>query len=204
MRLSDKAMRRLIWLLLALALLFLGNAFYIPAKAILAQHLLHESWQQTLAGGGEINKPWPWADTWPVARLQVPSQDIDHIVLEGDTGNTLAFAPGRSTYTSLHDELGFILINAHRDTHFRFLQDIALGETLFLQQADGFVQRYIVQDTQVVDAKTAYLRAPSRGRWLVLVTCYPFDVIQTGGTLRYVVMAEAVEPATVIASALAK
>ena len=202
MRLSDKAMRRLIWILLVLALLVLANAFYIPAKAMLAQHLLHESWEATLQAGGEINKPWPWADTWPVARLQVPALGVDQIVLEGDTGNTLAFAPGRNTATSLHAELGFILINAHRDTHFRFLREIALGETLHLQQADGFVQTYRVQDTQVVDAGMAWLRAPAQGHWLVLVTCYPFDAIQTGGSLRYVVMAEALEPQTVIASAL--
>lgn len=202
MRLSDKAMRRLIWILLALALLFMGNAFWIPAKAMLAQFLLQDAWEATLASGGDTYRPWPWADTWPVARLRVPALDVDHIVLEGDTGNTLAFAPGRSMHAALHDELGFTLINAHRDTHFRYLKDIALGEIITLQAPDGFVQAYRVQDMQVVDAGTAYLHAPAQGRWLVLVTCYPFDALQTGGSLRYVVMAEAVEPQTQIANAL--
>ena len=199
MRLSDKFMRRLIWILLALALLFLGNAFYIPAKAMLAQFLLQDAWDATLATGGDMYRPWPWADTWPVARLRVPALDVDQIILEGDTGNTLAFAPGRTMHAALHDELGFTLINAHRDTHFRFLQALELGEIVFLQQSDGATQAYRVQDMQVVDASTAYVRAPAIGRWLVLVTCFPFDAIQTAGSLRYVVMAEAVEPYTAVA-----
>jgi len=81
--LSDKTMRRLIWILLAAALFFLGSAFYIPAKAMLAQQLLQQAWADTLRSHGKINRPWPWADTWPVARLIVPGRHIDQIVLEG-------------------------------------------------------------------------------------------------------------------------
>ena len=37
---------------------------------------------------------WPWADTWLIARLVVPSLAIDQIVLEGTYGRTLDFGPG--------------------------------------------------------------------------------------------------------------
>lgn len=200
--LSDKAMRRLIWLLLALALFFLGSAFYIPAKAMLAQSLLQQAWAETLASHGQITKPWPWADTWPVARLIVPAHAIDQIVLEGDTGNSLAFAPGESiqSYTNKHS--GAIMISAHRDTHFRFLRDIALGESIELQNEDGSIERYRVQDLQIIDTRLGDVAVPGTGKWLVLVTCYPFDALQAGGSRRYVVSAEAVpgssEPSTSI------
>ncbi len=39
-------------------------------------------------------KPWPWADTHPVARLIAPAQDADVLVLAGASGRTLAFGPG--------------------------------------------------------------------------------------------------------------
>jgi sortase A len=190
--LSDKAMRRLIWLLLALALFFLGSAFYIPAKAMLAQALLQRAWQETLASHGEDYKPWPWADTWPVARLVVPAQAIDQIVLEGDTGNSLAFAPGRSLASFEQTHRGAILISAHRDTHFQFLKNVALGERIDLQDEVGHIEHYRVQDLQIIDSRYGDIVLPQDGKWLVLVTCYPFDALTAGGSQRYVVTAEAV------------
>lgn len=189
--LSDKMMRRLIWILLALALYFLGCAFYIPAKAMLAQSLLQQAWAETVASQGQINKPWPWADTWPVARLRVPAHAIDQIVLQGDTGNSLAFAPGRSVESEVDKFSGAVLISAHRDTHFRFLKDVALGEIIELQNEEGLTDRYRVEDLQILDTRYGDIAMPQTGKWLVLVTCYPFDAIQTGGPLRYVVTAEA-------------
>jgi len=190
--LSDKMMRRLIWILLALALFFLGSAFYIPAKAMLAQQLLQQAWADTLTSHGQISKPWPWADTWPVARLIVPAHDIDQIVLEGDTGNSLAFAPGQSiqSYTGKHRSA--IMISAHRDTHFHFLKNVILGEIIELQHEDGSIVRYRVQDRQIIDTRYGDVAVPTSGNWLVLVTCYPFDALQAGGSQRYVVSAEAV------------
>jgi sortase A len=193
--LSDKLMQRLIWLLLALALFFLGTAFYIPAKAMLAQTLLHRAWTNTLARHGQINKPWPWADTWPVARLRVPAHHIDQIVLEGDTGNSLAFAPGQSLQSFVDKQTGAIMISAHRDTHFRFLKDVALGEIITLQNEDGEVDRYQVQDLEIIDTRYGHVSMPQSGKWLVLVTCYPFDAISNAGSQRYVVTAEAVADA---------
>ena len=190
--LSDKALRRLIWLLLALAIYFLGSAFYIPAKAVLAQSLLQHAWAGTLAGHGRISKPWPWADTWPVARLIVPAHHIDQIVLEGDSGNSLAFAPGQSLQSFTDKDTGAILISAHRDTHFRFLKDVALGEQIDLQNEAGEITRYRVQDLQVIDTRDPAVSLPPRGKWLLLVTCYPFAAITTGGRQRYVVSAEAI------------
>jgi sortase A len=188
--LSDKAIRRLIWLLLALAVFFLGSAFYIPAKAVLAQSLLQQAWADTLVSHGRVNKPWPWADTWPVARLIVPRHDIDQIVLEGDMGNSLAFAPGQSIQSYAGKHGGAIMISAHRDTHFHFLKNVRIGETIELQSPTGKIVRYCVRNLQIIDVRYGDIAAPRVGKWLLLVTCYPFDAIQAGGSLRYVVSAE--------------
>lgn len=195
-RLSDKMLRRLIWLLLSLALFFLGTAFYIPAKAMLAQVLLRQAWANTLLHQGQVNKPWPWADTWPVARLIVPSQDIDQIVLHSDAGNSLAFGPGESVQSFQGKQHSVTMISAHRDTQFHFLKDIAIGETIALQNTQGLYQRYRVQDMQILDTRNGNIRVPQTGRWLIMVTCYPFGALLAGGSKRYIVTAQAVGNAT--------
>ncbi|MFC3105523.1 class D sortase [Salinisphaera aquimarina] len=81
---------------------------------------------------------------------------------------------------------------AHRDTRFRFLEELAVGDMLALEDLDGTVRRYRVTDTQIVrwDRFTTP-RAPG-ARTLALATCYPFDAV-TPGPLRYVVHARAVD-----------
>jgi len=47
---------------------------WIYVKAEVAQHLLQRAWSRTRAGD-RSSKPWPWADTWPVARLTLCRRD---------------------------------------------------------------------------------------------------------------------------------
>jgi sortase A len=52
--------------------------------------------------------------------------------------------------------------------------------------------RFHVREATVVDARTAVIGSAGDGTAaLVLVTCYPFDAVNPGGPLRYVVAAEA-------------
>ena len=182
---------------LVLALVFVGlwqtgSGAWIYIKAQLAQVLLQRAWASTLAGQQEV-KPWPWADTWPIARLVVPSQGIDQIVLEGAYGRTLAFGPGRLESHSPARGIGTMILTGHRDTHFRFLGKLHAGETILLQTRTGIWHRFTVRDGLIVDARTASIRADEDGRHLILVTCYPFHAIVPGGPLRYMVIAEIVE-----------
>jgi len=174
------------------ALLLLGGACllrgsWIFAKAALAQLLLRQAWAATRAGDARA-RPWPWADTWPVARLRSPERRVDLIVLEGATGSSTAFGPGHLIGTAAPGTPGNVALAAHRDTHFRFLRDLTPGEPLWLELPDGRSERYTVQRTSVVDERdTRLLQAP--GEWLTLITCYPFDAPLPGGPLRYVVQA---------------
>src|SRR5882757_3369108 len=68
-------------LLLALAgLILFGQGAYIHAKALLAQVLLERAFNTTIATGLQT-KPWSWADTWPVARIEVKRLHARAIVL---------------------------------------------------------------------------------------------------------------------------
>src|ERR671935_841939 len=122
-------MRRLLLpLLLTLAgLILFGQGAYIHAKALLAQVLLERAFAQTIATGRET-KPWSWADTWPVARIEVKRLGERAIVLAGSSGQALAFGPGHVERTANAGERGVAVYAAHRDTHFHFLKDIVIGD----------------------------------------------------------------------------
>ena len=166
---------------------FLVDAFWLFGKAQVGQMLLSRAWAKTLEDGEE-HKPWPWADHWPVARLISEEHNIDQIVLAGDSGSVLAFAPGMNLQAAKPGEGGTVLISGHRDTHFRFLKDIKPGAELILQTRDG-IHRYRIEETRIVDSRTTRIDPTLGERQLVLVTCYPFDAIEAGGPMRYVKLA---------------
>lgn len=185
----NRALLGLAALSLALGLWQLGGAAAIHGKAWLAQRLLERAWTATLAGDGAV-KPWPWADTWPVARLRVPEAGIDLFVLAGASGRTLAFGPAVVDGT---DGLGHRILSGHRDTHFAFLRDLADGSRLELQDASGAWHRYRVHGHQVIDTRRPVMAAAAGpADLLTLVTCWPFDAVAPGGPLRYAVTAEAI------------
>jgi sortase A len=178
-------------LLVGVGLWQLGTAGAIHAKALLAQVLLMRAWAATL-GGAVAARPWPWADTHPVARLQVPALGVDQIVLAGASGRTLAFGPGHLGGTAIPGSAGHTVISGHRNTHFRFLEDLAPGTALRLQRSDGDWRVYRVAGREVIDARHARLVRDDGRPALTLVTCYPFDALVPGGPLRYLVFAEGV------------
>lgn len=177
-------------LLLGFGLWQLGGAGWIKAKAWLAQRLLDQAWATTLAGSAQV-RPWPWADTWPVARLEVADLGVDLFVLSGTSARNLAFGPTALEGTAALDHS---IVSGHRDTHFAFLRHLEAGKRFRLQDREGAWQDYVVRGHSILDVRQEIRVRPGNGRTLLtLVTCYPFDAVDPGGPLRYAVTAEAVE-----------
>ena len=122
-------------LLIAGAVL-IGQGLWIHAKAMLAQVLLERAFAQTLATGQTV-KPWSWADTWPVARVEFPRLGKSEIVLAGASGQALAFGPGQVERTPPAGEPGTTIYSAHRDTHFAFLGAVMNGDEVVVTRGDG-------------------------------------------------------------------
>ena len=182
-------------LLLAVAgLILFGQGAYIHAKALVAQVLLDRAFEKTLATG-EATKPWSWADTWPVARIEVKRLNARAIVLAGSSGQALAFGPGHVERTPDVGERGVAVYSAHRDTHFAFLKNIVVGDEIEVTRQDGHTFRYRVDATSVVRFDASGIDPLADGHELVLSTCWPFDVM-TQGPERYLVHA------TMVGSAL--
>lgn len=180
------------------ALLVLAGAWQLAAgawihvKAGVAQVLLRSAWARTehAAGSpavqhGVQHRPWPWADTAPVARLIAPRLQVDLIVLDGFSGQALAFGPGL-----VRADDGAVVLSAHRDTHFAFLRDVMPGERLEFERVGESAREFWVRETRVVDYRDAGALLGSTSDTLVLVTCWPFDAIAPGGPLRLLVFAQ--------------
>jgi sortase A len=166
------------------SLLFTIKALWIPLKAEIAQRLLSQTWQQILSGD-EQARPWPWADTQPVAILLVPRFSIEQFVLGGNSGRNLAFGPVMLEGASEGKDR---VISGHRDTHFEYLRDLRIGDLIHLTTASGD-EAYVVERTEVVDSRRKLMIVEPSIQRLSLVTCYPFDAITSGGPLRYVITA---------------
>lgn len=174
------------------AVILIGRGLWIPAKAALAQVLLERSWSQTRAArsAGRAHRPWPWADTWPVARLSAPRLGVRRVVLAGASGRSLAFAPGHVDGTADPGSPGNSAIAGHRDTSFAFLRRLRDGDELIVERPDGVVARYLVRDFEIVDRSRGDVLAQTGDDLLTLVTCWPFDALAPGGAERYLVRAE--------------
>ncbi len=178
----------------AIGALCLTDAAWIQLKAQLAQWLIARAWEQTELGA-DTPRPWPWADTRPVARLVFAGAEPHALyVLEGASGRNLAFGPTHDPASVLPGERGNSVIAGHRDTTFLFLRTVRVGDRLSSER-HGKVTWFAVRDVRVVDERRTRIELASAAPRLTLSTCYPFDAVVPGGPLRWVVTADAVPPA---------
>ncbi|MDT8449393.1 MAG: class D sortase [Wenzhouxiangellaceae bacterium] len=175
---------RTLVIVLALAAIWQAAEFgRVQGKGMLGQWLMRTSWAASDEGNTPTD-PWPGARTRPVARLFMPELKIDRLVVDGVETPNLAWGPGLQTGAN-----GHTVIAAHRDTHFRFLGDLAPGQHIELEHPAGVIRSWIVDDTRIVDSRTTRLDMEAAGPLLTLVTCWPIDAIESGGPLRLVVTA---------------
>ena len=182
-------MKKLVFLLTAIGFSIFAYGAYIPAKAVLAQYLINDAWNDSIRTG-EIHKPWEWADMHPVMKLSSKKYNKDLIVLSGDKGNSLAFAPGYNINSYKPNRGGTTVISGHRDTHFRFLKEVSINDIFELTDRNNITASYTVSDIAIIDATEQGISIHSNEEEVKLVTCYPFDAIIAGGPLRYVVTAK--------------
>jgi sortase A len=186
---------------LALAAMFVAvgawqvaSAGWIHAKAFVAQRLIAASWLQA-RDGGVARRPWPGADMRPVARMIVPALGADLYVLDNASPRALAFGPAHVAGTAMPAGSGNTVLVAHRDTHFAFLERIAIGDEIEVEGNHGRRTRYRVSEVTIVDKRESRVLEEAGEPQLTLVTCYPFAALRPGTRLRYVVVARRIDGA---------
>jgi sortase A len=176
---------------LVVGLLALGYAAYVVADA----HA-YQAYEQSKFEDVSIKEPPVLlVEGGVIGEIQVPRLQLKAIVVQGDSHTILRRAVGHIPETALPGTLGNVVLAGHRDTFFRPLRNIRLGDAITLKTPDGAFQ-YLVESTEVVPASAVEVLNATTGRTLTLITCYPFDYIGPAPN-RYVVRArELVSPST--------
>lgn len=190
-------MTKLFRRLVVSALVIVGGAMsiqasWLPTKAWVSQQLINYSWQQSISAQERlvVVKPWPWADTYPIAELVFQRLDKSIVVLNGGDPTTLAFSAGAVAPFNQPTATNPFVVAGHRDSHFSFLEDIAMKDIISLVDTQGKTQLYQVQNIDIVDATTGQLPLIADEKTLVLITCYPFNQLGNDSNERYVITAK--------------
>jgi len=196
---SSKPRRMLLaWGLLIIGMLLSIQASWLPAKAWLSQQLIQHSWQQSMATQANTvsanypqtaSKPWPWADTFPIAELAFQRLNKSLVVLNGGDPTTLAFSAGAIAPFNQTNSTKPFVVAGHRDSHFSFLKQVAMKDIISLTNVQGRDQLYQVERIDIVDAASGQLPLLADESNLVLITCYPFEGIGNDANERYVITA---------------
>jgi len=164
-------------MLLLVALATLGYVGGSVGGAALYQDYESRQLDEVLRGTHQPNQ----APAQPVARrvlgrLEIPTLGVSTIVREGEDARTLQLAIGHIAGTALPGSSGNMGLAGHRDTFFRRLREIDVGDVIRLVAVEGTFT-YVVESTQIVDPGDLWVLDPTPEPSLTLVTCYPFTYI---------------------------
>ena len=159
------------------ALLLWSGAAY--ARGALARDEARARWSElqarrAVAGARAIERREgapPSVAGAPVARLVIPSIALDEVVVEGVDDAELRAGPGHLPGTPLPGSIGNAVLSAHRDRHFRRLDELAVGDTVATDAGDG-LRQWVISDRLVVKAGVPVIRQTPTSV-LTLTTCWP-------------------------------
>jgi sortase A len=157
---------------LAVGLLALGYAGYVVVDA----HAYQAYEQSKFEAASLSQAPRLLVEGGVIGEIQVARLHLKAIVVQGDSHTLLRRAVGHIPETALPGTQGNVVLAGHRDTFFRPLRNIRLGDAITLKTPDGAFQ-YLVESTEVVPATDMEVLGASSGRILTLITCFPFDYI---------------------------
>jgi len=112
----------------------------------------------------------------PLAELSIPRVGLSAVVLQGSDEHILRQGLGHIEATPLPGETGNVAITGHRDSFFRPLRKVRVGDDIWIDVAEAHLH-YRVAWLRIVKPTETSVVGPSGSAMLTLVTCYPFSVI---------------------------
>lgn len=174
--------------LVALAGLTAGSAAWAPARTSIVDTLLDRAFDRSLANG-ERAKPWPWAGSWPEARIEMPGTGRQALAMAGVGGS--AFGPVHVADTPEAGDTGTAVYDAGDVAYSTMLQQAAVGDEIVITHRTGRRTAFRVTGIRVVTWDVAGIDPRAPGRRLALAIGWPFGT--ENGPYRYLVEAEAVD-----------
>lgn len=126
-----------------------------------------------------------------IGSLTIPSLKRKLPILQGTDDKELKKGVGHFTQSVLPGEKDNCVISGHRDTVFRQLGTLKIGDQLIVQTSAG-IFTYEVNRTRIVHEDDKTVIVPTRNAVLTITTCYPFNFIGNAPD-RYIVSAALIE-----------
>jgi sortase A len=108
-----------------------------------------------------------------VGRLAIPEVGISVMVFQGTEEDTLRGGAGHVPGTPLPGAGGNVAIAAHRDTYFRKLEGVRVGDKIEVATLRQTFD-YVVESTEIVDPQDTRVIESRDHPELTLITCFPF------------------------------
>jgi sortase A len=125
---------------------------------------------------GLLSEPHILLEDDVIGELQVPRLGLQAIVVQGESRANLRRAVAHISNSALPGERGNVALAGHRDTFFRPLRDIRLGDEIrFTTRERDF--EYRVESIEVVAPTNLSVLESSAGHDLTLLTCFPFHYV---------------------------
>ena len=184
------AVRIVSWVLLIAGILALAYFAYVLVSAAYFQ--ARESRKLRHAVSPPVAAPAPRvvAEGDVIGQIEVPRIGLSAIVVQGDSDDVLRKAVGHVPETALPGQAGNIALAGHRDTIFRPLRDVKIGDTISLKTTAGD-HSYRVTSTEVVPPTDIGVLQSRGENELTLITCFPFHYVGHAPN-RFIVRAEEV------------
>jgi sortase A len=156
--------------------LALGYVAYVVVSAHRFQASESRKLQQTAAQPGIPSEARIVTEGDVIGQIEVPRLGMSAIVVQGDSDDILRRAVGHVPETALPGQAGNVALAGHRDTIFRPLRDVQVGDTVTLKTPAGN-HTYQVSSTEVVPPTDVGVLESRGQNELTLITCFPFHFI---------------------------
>lgn len=190
MRGSRLAARLVSRVLLVCGLAALGYAAYVVVATRNDQARERRRFEESRRIEVPVDAPAP-LDGDVIGELLIPRLGVAAMVRQGDSVPTLRRAVGHVADTALPGEDGNVVLAGHRDTFFRPLRNVRVGDAIAVRTSAGDFA-YVVASTSVVPPGDLTVLQPAGGRTLTLITCYPFSYVGAAPD-RFIVRARTAE-----------
>mgnify|MGYP001217431427 FL=1 len=152
------------------------NTALAEAKELLEPKESNEDQPKEIEKSKEKKEDFIPSNGETVGILHIPKLESDLPIVEGTDEDELARGVGHYKGTAYPTEGEQIVLSGHRDTVFRRMGELELGDIFVVQLPYGDFS-YEIVDTKIVDADDRTIIKPQGEEVLTVTTCYPFDFV---------------------------
>ena len=151
-----------------------------------AKEMIAEQQEDPPIKGTENSSPPSMGDT--IGLLTIPKIKSELAIVEGTNPDDLEKGVGHYKGSYFPGDEGQIVLSGHRDTVFRKLGELKIGDSLKLQMPNGNFTYEITKTKIVKSDDTSIITLQNKEEELILTTCYPFRYVGNAPK-RYIIYA---------------